>query len=160
MKPNLKQNSKQWERKTRGCSSIKRKCTYCRNDPKVFSASCENKNKVPDLNNLGFKGKKSAFIEEWDISCLTTDHMKEFFKICMEKSCCKVMLSDQPINTNLCKNCKPVRGKSIDFYQFLTRANGRIQYFCGCIRCRNGDTGSCVKNYCELCTVPRIVFTK
>ena len=158
--PQLKRNAKKWVRNTRVGSSHRSKCTYCLNDPVVFPGSCKTKAEIPISNNMGMKDRKTDFIEEWDISCLTTDHMKEFFKICMEKSCCKVMLSDKPINTNLCKNCKPSRGKSIDFYQFLTRANGRIQYFCGCIRCRNGDTDSCIKSYCELCTVPRIVFTK
>ena len=99
---------------------------------------------------------EDSIIQTWDISALTPDHMKKYFKICMEKSCCKVMISDQLIRTNLCRHCKPARGKSIDFYQFLTRANGRLQYFCGCIKCRNGNTDSCLENYCNLCTFPKI----
>ena len=159
-RPKVTRNAKKLVRNTRVGSSHRCKCTYCDDNPVVLCGHCKTKAKIPVFDNMGRKDEKSNFIEEWDISCLTTDHMKEFFKICMEKSCCKVLLSDHPISTNLCKTCKPARGKSIDFYQFLTRANGRIQYFCGCIRCRNGDTDSCIKNYCELCTVPRIVFTK
>ena len=111
------------------------------NKPKVFDV-CDS--------NSGYSN-----IQTWDISALTPDHMMRYFKICMERSCCKVMLSDQPIRTNLCKHCKPARGKSIDFYQFLTSASGRIQYFCGCIKCRTGNTASCLETYCYLCTFPK-----
>ena len=112
--------------------------------------SCKKMFDVSD-SNFG-----NSNIQTWDISALTPDHMLRYFKICMEKSCCKVMLSDQLIRTNLCRHCKPARGKSIDFYKFLTRVNGRIQYFCGCIKCRTGNTDSCLETYCHLCTFPKI----
>ena len=120
------------------------------------SQGCQTEENFFKLGGCRLEDSNAAFIQTWDILCLTPDHMKNYFKICMEKSCCKVMISDQPINTNLCRYGKPAKGKSIDFYQFLTRANGRIQYFCGCIKCRNGNTEACLKEYCNLCTFPKI----
>ena len=115
---------------------------------------CQTEKKVFKVGDCRLEDANASFIQTWDISCLTPDHMKKHFKICMEKSCCKVMISDQPIYTNLCKYCKPSKGKSIVFHQFLTHANGRIQYFCGCIKCRNGNAQACLKDYCNLCTFP------
>ena len=117
-------------------------CTSVRSDKIVYSKGRQTNENFLNLGGLGSTWRNSAFIETWDISCLTPDHMKKCFKICMERSCCKVRLSDEPITTNLCEYCKPKLGKSIDFYQFLTRANDRIQYFCGCIKCRNGNTSA------------------
>ena len=130
-------------------------CTSVPSD-KIIMASCQTNENFLNLGGCVSTGRNSAFIETWVISCLTPDHMKKCFKICMERSCCKVMLLDEPITTNLCEYCKPKMGKSIDFYQFLTRVNGRIQYFCGCIKCKNGNTSGCLKEYCKLCTFPKV----
>ena len=84
---------------------------------------CQTETNVFKVGDCRLEDANKSFIQTWDISCLTPDHMKKHFKICMERSCCKVMISDQPIYTNLCRYCKPAKGKSIDFYQFLTCAN-------------------------------------
>ena len=133
------------------------KCLVKTESNVVQTNICQSGKKVFEVGDCKMEDSNSSFIQTWDISCLTPDHMKKHFKICMEKSCCKVKISDQLIRTNLFRYCKPAKGKSIDFYQFLTRANGRIRYFCRCIKCQNGNTESCLKNYCNLCTFPKIL---
>ena len=75
--------------------------TSVRSDTIVNSKGCQTNENFLNLEGLGLTGRNSAFIETWDISCLTPDHMKKCFKVCMERSCCKVMLSDEPITSNL-----------------------------------------------------------
>ena len=83
--------------------------------------------------------------------------MCEFVKLCYEHNCRNIMTSDAPIGSNLCDHSNPKGGKSIDFFQFLTRAGGQIQYFCGCNSCQNGITDGCLETYCKLYTIPKYV---
>ena len=96
-------------------------------------------------------------IRIYDISMLGNEQMCEFVKLCYERHCRNIMTSKYPIPGNLCKDCKPKGGKSIDFFQFLTKAEGKIQFFCGCNKCQKGVTDGCLKKYCKLCTVPKYV---
>ena len=126
------------------------------NNPRKFQSNISSVGDSPRVSNNCKVNVGYSNIKTFEISSLKPEHMMKFFKVCMEQSCHKVMLSNTPILTNLCENCKPSRGKSIDYYQFLTRANGSIEYFCGCLKCRSGNTSACLKTYCTLCTFPKV----
>ena len=93
--------------------SEKKPSRYLNNNPGNFrrhaskkSNKCRVKTEANGVQtNIGQSCKKDlevgsckmedSIIQTWDISCLTPDHMKILFWICMEKSCCKVMISDR-----------------------------------------------------------------
>ena len=102
-----------------------------------------------EINSYGF--------DIYKFSEILPGQIKRFYKVCFENNCPNVMTSNLPIETNLCPDCKPPNGKRIDFFQFLTKANGRLQFFCGCQLCQKGETSQCLENYCPLCTCPKYV---
>ena len=107
----------------------------------------KRKRSMKNKANVGNGRAKKTEIKVYDIAMLGAEQMCEFVKLCYEHNCRNIMTIDEPIFSNLCKHCKPKGGKSIDFFQFLTRAGGKIQYFCGCPSCQNGLTDGCLETY-------------
>ena len=135
--------------------------------------ACNKKQKVPEISegnrysgcnnserifmNGKSKSEHKNVYKVYKLGIINAKSVLKFSKICFEHRCMNIMISNEPILTNLCPICKPIKGKSIDFYQFLTRSDGRVQYFCGCQDCRSGNTASCLEKYCSLCTMPKYV---
>ena len=115
--------------------------------------SADNRQKLIDNKNL-FKHEYDNQIKK-KIS-VETQTERVFQKLCMD---CTIMMTQvgSPIESNLCTACKPKNGKQLKFFQFLTKYNKSIEYFCGCTDCLNNDTEKCIANYCSLCTAPKFI---
>ena len=123
----------------------------------VSNENCKRKRSMKNRAKVDNGRVKKTEIKVYDISMLGNEQMCEFIKLCYERNCRNIMTSKSPINGNLCDHCKPKGGKSIDFFQFLTKAGGQIQFFCGCHACQNGITDGCLEIYCKFCTIPKYV---
>ena len=123
----------------------------------ISNGNYKRKRSMKNREKVGNGQVKKNEIKIYDIAMLGNEQMCEFIKLCYERNCRNIMTSKYPIPGNLCSHCKPKGGKSIDFFQFLTKAGGKIQFFCGCHECQNGITDGCLKSYCKFCTVPKYV---
>ena len=167
---------------------IRKLCTLMNQDQKKFSAKCAKRSnnslspnssrvkRKPSVNKCSVKSncvyKKPVVTSTSTVSCGQTKQGSTvgksdigsntemlYRKICLD--CAQVMTQvGEPIGSNLCQACKPSTGKSLTYFQFLTKYNGTIEFFCGCQSCLNGDTADCLKDYCTLCTVPKFKMTR
>ena len=80
-----------------------------------------------------------------------------YCKLCIADHCDKLMLSHSKIKANLCVDCRPSKGKNLDFFQCLSRQHKGIKqtYFCGCRDCRDGNMVDCEREPCDFCTEPK-----
>ena len=82
---------------------------------------------------------------------------KLFKKVCL--NCGKLMSKKgSPIRSNICQQCKPMSGKSLTRYIYITKHNGLIEYYCGCADCVKDNGSKCKASYCELCTDPKFTL--
>lgn len=80
-----------------------------------------------------------------------------YCKLCIADDCEKIMLSHSKIKANLCIDCRPSKGKNLDFFQCISRQHNGVKqkYFCGCRDCRDGNMVDCVREPCDFCTQPK-----
>ena len=82
---------------------------------------------------------------------------KLFKKLCL--NCGKLMSKKgSPIRSNICQQCKPMSGKSLTRYIYITKYNGLIEYYCACEGCVKDNGNKCKASYCELCTDPKFTL--
>ena len=62
----------------------------------------------------------------------------------------------QPIYSKICQTCKPIHGQNLTHYKRLSKFKDLIEYYCGCEMCFISEEPSCLREYCKLCTVPRL----
>ena len=131
--------------------------------PKHVDVSVSNKKKVvPSAQHSNiFSGVRTVTYDSFNKNCSWGVHYK-FSKLCAVEGCDMVMISFTNISTNICRFCKPKKGKEIEFYRFITRRErGKtLEYFCGCDECQDMGITGCEKTLCYLCTQPKSVFGK
>ena len=131
--------------------------------PKSVEVSVSNKKKVvPSAQHSNiFSGVRTVTYDSFNKNCSWGVHYK-FSKLCAVEGCDMVMISFTNISTNICRFCKPKKGKEIEFYRFITRRErGKtLEYFCGCDECQDMGITGCEKTLCYLCTQPKSVFGK
>ena len=82
---------------------------------------------------------------------------KLFKKVCLN---CSHLMSKKgsPIRSNICQQCKPVGGKLLTRYIYITKHNGLIEHYCACDGCVKENGNKCKSTYCDLCTDPKFTL--
>ena len=61
-----------------------------------------------------------------------------------------------PIFSKICQTCKPVQGQNLTHYKRLSKFNDLLEFYCACEMCFTSEEPPCLREYCKLCTVPRL----
>ena len=61
-----------------------------------------------------------------------------------------------PIYSKICQTCKSVRGQHLTHYKRLSKFNNLLEFYCACEMCFTSEEPPCLREYCHLCTVPRL----
>ena len=61
-----------------------------------------------------------------------------------------------PIFSKICQTCKPVQGQNLTHYKRLSKFNDLLEFYCACEMCFTSEEPPCLREYCHLCTVPRL----
>ena len=81
---------------------------------------------------------------------------KIFKKMCL--NCANLMTkTGSPIRSNICQACKPIDGKMLTRYVYISKFNNLIEFYCGCEACVKFNGAGCKDSYCRLCTDPKFV---
>ena len=81
---------------------------------------------------------------------------KIFKKMCL--NCANLMTkAGSPIRSNICQACKPIDGKLLTRFVYISKFNNLIEFYCGCEKCVKFNGAGCKDNYCHLCTDPKFV---
>ena len=76
-------------------------------------------------------------------------------RLCL--NCTAVMQQvGHPIFSKICQACKPVKGQNLTHYKRLSKFNDLLEFYCACEMCFTSEEPPCLREYCHLCTVPRL----
>ena len=114
----------------------------------------ENTNQT--LNDRYNKSLESCFREQQHFCTKKTIHGRNVYeRLCLNCSGTMTQVGF-PIFSKICQTCKPVQGQTLTHYKRLSKFNNLIEYYCACELCFTAKEPPCLREYCKLCTVPRL----
>ena len=76
-------------------------------------------------------------------------------RLCL--NCAAVMKQvGHPIYSSICQTCKPIQGQNLTHYKRLSKFKDLIEFYCACEMCFTSKEPPCLREYCKLCTIPRL----
>ena len=114
----------------------------------------ENTNQT--LNDRYNKSLESCFREQQHFCTKKTINGRNVYeRLCLNCSGTMTQVGF-PMFSKICQTCKPVQGQTLTHYKRLSKFNNLIEYYCACELCFTAKEPPCLREYCKLCTVPRL----
>ena len=152
---------------TMGASAVAQPCQDAQTSPVSRTGYADNpressnlvikaENTNQTLNDRYNKSLESCFREQQHFCTKKTLHGRNVYeRLCLNCSGNMTQVGF-PIYSKICQTCKPVQGQTLTHYKRLSKFNNLIEYYCACELCFTSKEPPCLREYCKLCTVPRL----
>ena len=152
---------------TMGASAVAQQCQDAQTSPVSRTGYAENPR---ESSNLVIKAEDTnqTLDDQYNKSLESCFRARQYFctrktlngqnvyeRLCL--NCSETMTQvGYPIYSTICQTCKPLQGQTLTHYKRLSKFNDLIEFYCACEMCFTSKEPPCLRDYCKLCTVPRL----